>query len=186
VVATISPQDLYRLHDSGTKLTLIDVRTPAEFGSCHVTFARNVPLEGLDAQNVIASHDTATGQPLYVICQAGSRGAQACEKLAAAGFSGAINVEGGTRAWETAGLPVIRGKKAISVDRQMRIVAGTLVLTGAVLGFFVHPYWIGLSAFVGAGLIFAGVTDCCPMVGCLARMPWNQAGATTDSCTAKR
>ena len=72
------------------------------------------------------------------------------------------------------GIPVIRGKKVMSLERQVRIAAGSMVFAGAALGFFVHPYWIGLSAFVGAGLVFAGVTDTCGMGMMLAKMPWNQ------------
>jgi rhodanese-related sulfurtransferase len=102
----------------------------------------------------------------------------ACEKLQAAGYTNVVNVEGGTKAWDEAGLPVVRGQKAISLERQVRIAAGTLVLIGALLGYFAHPYWIGLSAFVGAGLIFAGVTDTCGMAMLLARMPWNRVGKT--------
>ena len=85
-----------------------------------------------------------------------------------------VNVEGGTAAWEAAGLPVVRGKKTISLERQVRIAAGVLVLVGSALGYFVHPYFIGVAAFVGAGLTFAGVTDTCGMGMLLARMPWNQ------------
>jgi hypothetical protein len=73
-----------------------------------------------------------------------------------------------------AGLPVFRGKKAVSLERQVRIAAGSLVLLGSALGCFVDPAFIGLSAFIGAGLIFAGITDTCGMGIILARMPWNQ------------
>src|SRR5690606_7056 len=110
----------------------------------------------------------------YVICRTGNRAEQACEKLQAAGYHNVVNVEGGTAACAEAGLPVVRGKKAVALERQVRIAAGFLVLLGAVLGYFVHPAFIGLSAFVGAGLIFAGVTDTCGMAMALARMPWNQ------------
>jgi rhodanese-related sulfurtransferase len=113
-------------------------------------------------------------QPLYVICRSGNRARQACEKLIAAGYTNVVNVEGGTQAWEQAGLPLVRGKQAISLERQVRIAAGSLVLSGALLGYFAHPYWIGLAAFVGAGLVFAGITDTCGMGMLLARMPWNQ------------
>jgi rhodanese-related sulfurtransferase len=111
---------------------------------------------------------------LYFICRSGSRGKQACEKLLAAGLVDVVNVEGGTVAWEQAGLPVVRGKKSISLERQVRIAAGALVLMGALLAYFAHPVWIGLAAFVGAGLMFAGITDTCGMGMILARMPWNQ------------
>jgi rhodanese-related sulfurtransferase len=92
-------------------------------------------------------------------------------------------VTGGTVAWEQAGLPVKRGKKAISLERQVRIAAGFLTLLGAVLGFFVHPYFIGLSAFIGAGLMFAGITDTCGMGMMLAKMPWNQCKDDSGSCS---
>jgi hypothetical protein len=85
-----------------------------------------------------------------------------------------VNIEGGTLACVEAGLPVVRGKKAISLERQVRIAAGLLVVTGSALGYFVSPYWIGLAAFIGAGLAFAGITDTCAMGMMLARMPWNQ------------
>jgi rhodanese-related sulfurtransferase len=89
------------------------------------------------------------------------------------GYSNVISVEGGTNAWSEAGLPVVRGKKAVSLERQVRIAAGFLVLLGIGLGVVVHPYLLGLSAFVGAGLMFSGITDTCGMALVLARMPWN-------------
>ena len=109
---------------------------------------------------------------------------QACAKFIAAGFTNVVNVEGDTLVWAEAGLPVVRGKKAISLERQVRIAAGSLVLTGAILGWLVHPAFIGLSAFVGAGLVFAGVTDTCGMGLLLARMPWNQVAVKDSVCAA--
>lgn len=170
MVATISPQELLTRHQQ-SPVELIDVRTPAEFQEVHVTFARNVPLDKLDAS---ASPKDKT---LYFICRSGSRGQQACQKMEAAGHT-VVNVEGGTLAWDTAGLPVVRGRKVMSLERQVRIAAGSLVLTGVILSLTVHPYLIGLSAFVGAGLVFAGITDTCGMGMILARMPWNQVKST--------
>jgi rhodanese-related sulfurtransferase len=184
---TIDPRALADLRNSGQPLTLIDVRTPAEFREVHVDFARNVPLDQLNAAQIESLQKSSGTEPLYVICRSGSRGKMACEKLASAGLTNVVNVEGGTSAWDAAGLPVVRGKKAISLERQVRIVAGLLVLIGSALGFFVHPYCIGLAAFVGAGLVFAGVTDTCGMAMLLARMPWNQAtdaGGAAPSCSA--
>jgi rhodanese-related sulfurtransferase len=183
MTATISPQKLAGLRSAGKQCELLDVRTPLEFREIHVDFARNVPLDRLDAQSLL-SERTSSGEPLYVICRSGSRGKQACEKLAAAGLN-VVNVEGGTLAWEAAGLPVVRGQKAISLERQVRIVAGLLVLVGAVLAIAVHPYFAGLSAFIGAGLIFAGITDTCGMAMVLAKMPWNQiSGNAGGACKA--
>ena len=168
----ISPCQLHETLQAGGKVELIDVRTPVEFREVHATVARNVPLDQLDAKQIAAARQSQT-EPLYFICKSGSRGKQACEKLIAAGCSNVINVEGGTPAWEQAGLPVARGKKAMSLERQVRIAAGSLVLIGAILS-RLHPWWIGLSGFVGAGLMFAGITDTCGMGMLLARMPWNR------------
>jgi len=174
--ATISAKELHDQVASGKAVDLVDVRTPIEFREVHVTFARNIPLDQLDAAKVASGRNGSTG-PLYMICRSGSRGKQACEKLAAAGLN-VVNVEGGTLAWDQAGLPVGRGKKAVSLERQVRIAAGLLVVTGSTLGYFVNPVWIGLAAFVGAGLIFAGITDTCGMGMMLAKMPWNQVPKT--------
>ncbi|MBX3435717.1 MAG: DUF2892 domain-containing protein [Pirellulales bacterium] len=167
-MATISPQELHETLQRNAGATVIDVRTPAEFREVHATPARNVPLDQLAAEHV------ADCEIAYVICRSGGRGQKACEKLLAAGCANVVNVEGGTAAWEAAGLPVVRGKKTVSLERQVRIAAGSLVVLGAALAWFVHPAFVGLCAFVGAGLVFAGVTDTCGMGLMLAKMPWNQ------------
>jgi len=182
-ITTISPKQLHDIVRTGQEVELIDVRTPVEFREVHVDFARNVPLDQLDAAKVAAGRNGAS-QPLYVICRSGSRGKQACEKFLAAGYTNVINVEGGTQAWDQAALPVIRGEKSISLERQVRIAAGLLVVISAGLGLFVHEYWIGLATFVGAGLTFAGITDTCGMGMVLARMPWNQVASPSEGSVA--
>jgi len=176
-IHVIKPQQLSELCSNGRKTDLIDVRTPVEFREVHVESARNVPLDRLDPAAVMQSRSDSTKEPLYFICRSGSRGQQACEKFVKAGFTNVVNVEGGTMACVEAGLRVVRGKKAISLERQVRIAAGLLVLLGALLGWLVHPAFIGLSAFIGAGLVFAGITDTCGMGMILARMPWNRVTA---------
>jgi rhodanese-related sulfurtransferase len=171
---SITPVQLKDLFTASKSIHLIDVRTPAEFREVHVEFARNVPLDRLDPAAIPGAGPP--GEPLYVICRSGSRGRQACERIRAAGNRAVINVEGGTLACLDVGLPVVHGRKTISLERQVRIAAGLLVLVGAVLGWLVHPVLVGLSAFVGAGLVFAGLTDTCGMGMVLARMPWNRAG----------
>lgn len=183
MITSISPSQLFETIQSGRDVEVIDVRTPIEFAELHASVARNIPLDELNAVD-IAAHRKGPDQPLYLICRSGSRGKKACEKLLAAGYSNIVNVEGGTQAWEQAGLPVIRGKKAVSLERQVRIAAGSLVLLGAVLCWLVHPAFLGLSAFVGAGLVFAGVTDTCGMGMMLAKMPWNQSPATCHTSVA--
>ena len=171
--ATISSKRLVELDGQGN-VDLIDVRTPAEFREVRAVMARNVPLESLDPHAVMKERNGTANDPLYVICHAGNRASKACQQFIDAGYTNVVNVEGGTQAWDEAGLPVVRGKKTIPLERQVRIAARFLVLLGAVLGFFVNPYFVGLSAFVGAGLLFAGITDNCGMAMLLARMPWNQ------------
>ncbi|MDP1563702.1 MAG: rhodanese-like domain-containing protein [Pirellulaceae bacterium] len=179
----ISPQELVSLKQSNPDLELIDVRTPAEFGELHVDFARNVPLDRLDVSQLKANRNGHAGRPLYVVCRSGGRSKMACEKLVAAGFDNIVDVAGGTQACEAAGLPVVRGAKVMSLERQVRVAAGLLVLLGAALGFGIHPGFYGLSAFVGAGLVFAGITDTCAMGMLIARLPWNQRSSNTAACS---
>src|SRR5512135_1050077 len=181
-VRTITPRELDELCRRGQPVELIDVRTPAEYREVHAEFARSVPLDSLDPRAVMEARNGPGHEPLYTICRSGSRGRQACEKFLASGYANLVNVEGGTVAWEQAGLPVKRGKKTISLERQVRIAAGSLVLLGVGLG-LLHPGFLGLAAFVGAGLVFAGVTDTCGMGMLLARMPWNQVKEETAVCS---
>ena len=178
-VTSISPRQLSDLVRSGAAVDLIDVRTPVEFREVHVGFARNLPLDQLEAGQVQAQRQSSD-QPLYVICRSGSRGRQACEKLIAGGVTNVVNVEGGTLAWDQAGLPVVRGKKAISLERQVRIVAGSLVFIGSLLA-ITNPWWLIVPGFIGAGLTFAGITDTCGMAMMLAKMPWNQVAPSAPS-----
>ena len=156
---------------SDSSIPLMDVRTPAEFGAVHAERAVNYPMESFDLEQFPFSKD----EEIHMICQSGGRSMKVCQKLEAAGFTKIVNVAGGTSAWQSAGLPVVEGKKVMSLERQVRIAAGSLVVIGAVVGQFVHPAGYGLSAFIGAGLVFAGVTDTCGMGMMIAKMPWNRA-----------
>jgi rhodanese-related sulfurtransferase len=180
---SVSPGELNRLIASGGPVELLDVRTPGEFESAHVPGARLVPLDELDAGAFLKQRGKAD-QPVYVLCQSGGRARKAIEKLQQAGFGGGVLVEGGTQAWIDAGLPVTRGAAGvISLERQVRIAASSLVLTGVLLAYCVHPGFIILSAFVGAGLVFAGVTNWCGMGLLLTKLPWNQkTGCASGSC----
>jgi rhodanese-related sulfurtransferase len=162
---------------------LIDVRTPVEYAEVHAEGAKLFPLDVLDPKAVMSERDGSASEPVYVLCKSGARAAKAVERFRAAGFDNVFSVEGGTQAWERAGLPVIRGEKVVSLERQVRIGAGSLVLLGVLLGWLVHPAFFGLSAFVGAGLVFAGVTDWCGMGLLLAKMPWNRRGCGGGTCS---
>ncbi|HMO35771.1 MAG TPA: rhodanese-like domain-containing protein [Gemmatales bacterium] len=119
---------------------------------------------------------------VYVICQSGARARKAAEALEAAGCKQVIHVEGGTAAWLAAGLPANKGRQIMPLEQQVRIAAGTLVVLGCALAYLVHPYFLGLAAFVGAGLVY----NTCGMALVLARMPWNQVPKTSKvNCQTK-
>ncbi len=170
---TISPLALHERLQVNPALRLLDVRTPVEFAEVHVPAAINEPLDRLEAQKLEARR-WSKDEPVYLLCRTGTRATKAAGRLEAAGFTQVSVVEGGTLAWDAAGLPVQRsGVKVMSLERQVRIVAGSLVLVGVILGWWVHPGFFGLAAFVGAGLVFAGITDFCGMGLLLAKLPWN-------------
>jgi len=168
---TISPVELQKILATQPDAPVIDVRTPVEFSEVHVPPARSVPLDELKP----ASLQLDKGQPVYLLCRSGQRATKAAEKFAKEGFTQPIVIEGGTLAWIEANLPVMRGTaKVISLERQVRIAAGAIVFTGVLLAHFVNPHFIWLSGFVGAGLVFAGITDFCGMGLLLAKLPWNR------------
>ena len=150
---------------------MIDVRTPAEYQEVHVEGSYLLPLHELSRERVEALE--ADGKALLLMCRSGKRAAQAQKELAGLGIAATV-VEGGIEGWMQEDQPVNRGRKVISLERQVRIAAGSLVLLGVGLSFAFGTGWLGLSAFVGAGLVFAGITDTCGMGMMLARMPWNQ------------
>jgi rhodanese-related sulfurtransferase len=167
----ISPVELQAILTAQPSVPVIDVRTPVEFAEVHVPQARSVPLDELKPSSLQLQKD----QPVYLLCRSGQRAAKAAEKLAQEGFAQPIVIAGGTLAWIEANLPVTRSSvRIMSLERQVRIVAGSLVFIGVALGWFVHRGFYGLSAFVGAGLVFAGITDFCGMGLLLAKLPWNK------------
>ncbi len=163
---------------------LLDVRMPAEFEEIHIPGSVLHPLSGLDPAAVRKLADGKTS--CVVVCRSGNRARQAAAKLESAGLSNLTILDGGVLAWESAGLEVNRGRKTMSLERQVRIGAGSMVLAGVVLGFAVNPAFFFLSGFVGCGLIFAGVTDWCGMGLVLAKMPWNnrRSSGSTSCCHA--
>jgi rhodanese-related sulfurtransferase len=168
---TISPVELQKILVAQPSSSVIDVRTPVEFAEVHVPQAQNIPLDKLKPSSLQFQKD----QPVYLLCRSGQRATKAAEKFLREGFSQPIIVEGGTLAWIEANLPVTRSSvKVISLERQVRIAAGSFVFTGVLLAHFVDSHFIWLSAFVGAGLVFAGITDFCGMGLLLAKLPWNK------------
>ena len=151
---------------------LVDVRTPLEYAEVHAAGATLVPLDELSTERL--GEPPTADDPLYLLCQSGARATKAAAKLASSGWRHCVVVEGGTVAWLAAGLPVVRRPGVISLERQVRIAAGSLVLIGAAMGWLVHPGFFGLCALVGAGLVFAGVTNFCGMGLLLAKLPCNR------------
>jgi rhodanese-related sulfurtransferase len=173
-VKTIPIAEFRELLDTGKALTILDVRTPGEFDRLHAKGAESMPLNDLNPA-VVAAKARQTDNTVYVLCHSGTRAAMACSALHDAGLTHVYSIEGGTKAWESAGLPVIRGtSRVISLERQVRIGAGSIVLLGLLLAWLVHPLFTLVAAFIGAGLVFAGVTDICGMAILLGKMPWNR------------
>jgi rhodanese-related sulfurtransferase len=159
-------------------LHLVDVREYAEYAGGRVAGAKLLPLGDLEKRHTELDHS----KPIYVMCRTGRRSGEAQKKLHALGFTNVVNVTGGFEAWKKEDLPFERDEKAPWVlDRQVRFVAGLLVLTGVLLSVFVSPYFVWLAGFVGAGLTFAGATDWCGMAMLLAKMPWNQRQSAVGS-----
>ena len=168
----ITAEDLSRqrtLHPE--QFHCIDVRSPAEYAAGHIPGAINIPLEQIEAR----LPDIDPNLPVILTCKSGIRARIAAGLLAPCREQLAV-LEGGTAAWASAGLPlVVNTKTRWSLERQVRLVAGLIVLAGVILALTVSPYWVYLSGFVGLGLTVAGLTDFCAMGLLLARMPWNKA-----------
>jgi rhodanese-related sulfurtransferase len=164
----LRPRDLA---DPGCRLglTLIDVREPMEFASGHIAGSCNIPLDRLGQAPLPEG-------PLLLVCQSGNRSAQGVEALRQQHHSAAVaDLEGGIAAWQQAGLPLHRRRNApLPLMRQVQIAAGSLVLLGLILSASLAPAWIALSWFVGAGLVFAGLSGSCGLAKLLALMPWNR------------
>lgn len=169
----IPPQRLADLLAKG-QAVLIDVREPDEFARAHIKGARSQPLSTLIGTTL----NPEAGKTVVFTCRSGMRTGANGDQLQQCAPGAAHILEGGLDAWAAAGLPVETNHKApLEMMRQVMIAAGLLVLTGVVLGVWLSPLFFGLAGFVGAGLIFAGVTGFCGMSRVLALAPWNRAAA---------
>jgi rhodanese-related sulfurtransferase len=150
---------------------LIDVREYPEYAGGRIKGARHIPLGDIDTRHSEIDRD----ETAYLICRSGKRASEAQKKLVSLGFADVRNVQGGFEAWKAAGFDIEKDAKPVwSLERQVRFAAGSLVVLGVSMSWMIHSYFIALSAFVGAGLIFAAVTDTCTMAMILAKMPWNK------------
>lgn len=170
IVHNLTPKEVSDRIAKGSAV-LVDIREPDEYARSHIKGAQSQPLSAWEQAHL--SIDPASD--VIFMCRSGMRTAGACERLSARVTGEAFVLEGGLNAWEKAGLPVTKNANApLEIMRQVQIAAGSLVLLGTLLGFFVAPAWFGLAAFVGAGLTFAGVTGFCGMARVLMIMPWNR------------
>jgi rhodanese-related sulfurtransferase len=166
----MAPAELHKRLLADEDLQLVDVREAAEFAGGRIGCARLLPLGELAERASGLDRD----KPVVCICRSGQRSAQAARSLVGLGFRQVSQLQGGLLAWEQAGLPLERDEHAPwALERQVRLAAGLLVLTGLGLS-LVWPPAVALSWFVGGGLVFAAVTDWCGMALLLAKLPWNQ------------
>jgi rhodanese-related sulfurtransferase len=166
---TITPAEAKHLVAKGA--TLIDIREPSEHAREHIRGARNIPLPTLGK----IEHTSA---PIIFHCRAGKRTCDNAPRLAQAAGCEAYIVEGGIEAWKEAGLDVVVDKsQPIEINRQVMIAAGSIVLSGVLLGYFVAPQFYALAGFIGGGLVFAGITGWCGLAKLLGLMPWNRRAA---------
>jgi rhodanese-related sulfurtransferase len=173
---TISPAELEKLLDSSTPPRVVDVRTPAEFETAHIAGSHNVPLDVLrEHQSEIIEH---LNDDVVLVCKSGQRAAKAEELLRNAGVPSGRVLENGFTAWQGNGSAVDRGEQRWELERQVRLVAGSIVVS-SVLGSVLVPKLKWLAAAIGGGLTFAAVTDTCAMGSALSKLPYN-SGSSPD------
>ncbi|MEO3756919.1 rhodanese-like domain-containing protein [Mycobacterium sp. B14F4] len=176
VPAMIDSAELQSLMASETPPRVLDVRTPGEFETAHIPGAYNVPLDLLreHREEILAHLD----QDVVLVCRSGQRAAQADEALRAAGLTNVHILDGGVTAWESKGFVMNRGRGRWDLERQVRLVAGTIVALSVLISAVVPGVeWVAFA--IGAGLVFAAVSNTCAMGMLLARLPFNR-GATCD------
>jgi len=176
----IEVSQLSTLCGQASAAQLVDVRSAGEFAAGHVPGAVNIPLEQIERR----LGDLNAAETLVLICKAGTRARMAAELLQDKRGNLAV-LEGGTEAWAEAGLPLVASAESgWALERQVRLVAGLLVLTSVVLSGTFYPPMAYLAALVGLGLTSAALTDYCPMAVLLGKMPWNRAGKSAAAACA--
>lgn len=186
-LSTITPQQLHDAQTRGEYSPVLDVRSPAEYRAGHIPGAQLIPIEELSAdamQHRFERPGLGHTETLYLTCLAGPRAQQAAERLQQAGFDNIALIEGGTKGWQQAGLPLRRCGTAIALERQVQIAIGVLLVLKVLLGFSVHELFFALTAVIGTGLIVAGTTRWCGMAKLVAHMPWNRGIDCTEQANA--
>jgi rhodanese-related sulfurtransferase len=175
--ASTTPEQLASLRQLGQRPAILDVSAPGEYHAGHIEGACLVPLGEIDPQTlrrIIGRPGAGRYETLYLTCHSGVLARQAADRLLRAGYYNLAVVAGGTQAWDQAGLPMVRRRPAATLDRQVQIALGTLLILPVVLGFTVHELFFAAVPLIGAGLLLAGVTRWSGMARLLALMPWNR------------
>lgn len=154
-------------------IVVIDVRTPGEFEAVHLAHAVNIPLGEIEARADDVRSYQAAGKTVVLSCRTAARSHQAQERLARQGVDDVAILDGGIVAWEADGNPVVRDVIRWDLERQVRLVAGSIVAL-SILVSIVVPGARFVAGFVGAGLVFAAVSNTCAMAHVLARLPYNR------------
>jgi glyoxylase-like metal-dependent hydrolase (beta-lactamase superfamily II)/rhodanese-related sulfurtransferase len=170
-IEMISPRDATSLLKQDPQVKILDVRSALEFSQSHIEPSINIPIDMLS--NKIGELSQAK-QNYLVLCHSGTRAAMAADMLLQSGIHTVKVIEGGIAHWEKEKLPIIRGQGGMSLERQVRIIAGSLVLLGIIMAALVHWVFIFISVFVCCGLIYAGLTDNCLMGMLLMKLPYNK------------
>ncbi|MBN0042550.1 rhodanese-like domain-containing protein [Streptomyces actuosus] len=168
---SITPAVLQRLMDEERAPRMLDVRTPGEFRTAHIPGAYNVPLDTLrEHRDELLAH---LDEEVVLVCRSGGRAQQAEKALAEAGLPNLRVLDGGMVAWETAGAPVNRGPERWDMERQVRLVAGSIVLATGLAGILVPGLHL-IGTAVGAGLTYAALSNSCAMGVLLSKLPYNR------------
>jgi rhodanese-related sulfurtransferase len=174
----ITSTELRALLDAPAAPRIVDVRSPAEFESAHIAGSQNVPLDVLDKHGAEVARQLEDDRDVVLVCRSGQRATRAAQLLATQGLVGGRVLERGITDWEDRGFAVDRGAQRWDIERQVRLVAGSIVLS-SVLGSIAVPKLKWLAAAIGAGLTYAAVSDTCAMGTALSRLPYNR-GATAN------
>lgn len=169
----VDPRELAERMVTDTRVTLLDVRTPTEFESIHIPGSHNVPLDHVNER--IDELVNVVGERVVLVCRSGARSRQAEEAFRAADHPHVHVLHGGVTAWQASGLPVNCGRATWAMERQVRGVAGGLVLASTLAALLVRKPLGLLAAGVGGGLLFSAVTDSCGMAAILSKLPYNRA-----------
>jgi len=171
LLETISPRDAMAFAEKDLQVKLLDVRSALEFSEAHIKGSINVPLDMLSNK---INELSQSNQSYVVFCRTGNRSPMAADMLLQSGIHAVKVMEGGMMRWQKEGLPVIKGQGGVSLERQVRVIAGSLVFLGIIMSGFVHWSFIFISVFVSCGLIYAGLTDNCLMGMLLMKLPYNK------------